>query len=298
MANYPAKILVGIDLSPASDDVVHHALALARRSGAEVVLAHISDQLEYPATLAEPPPEVEAYYARVREATGRQREQLEALRQRHAGQGVALSHAVIDGFPETSLWTEACAIGADLIVLGSSSTPGLGRRGLGGVAHRVVRIAERDVLVARGPASDGGYRNICVATDLSPASEAALARAREVAARDATIDVVTAWSLPRIDDPPGDPGDARVVRQMTDWLASRGAELLARQRPTDLAMTFRTLVGPAPGALLSYVADGRHDLLVVGSHGRRGLRRLLLGSVAETIARTAPCSVLVARCSQ
>lgn len=48
----------------------------------------------------------------------------------------------------------------------------------------------------------------------------------------------------------------------------------------------------APGAILDYAEEGDIDLIVMGTHGRRGLRRLLLGSVAEEVVRMAPCPVL------
>jgi len=48
----------------------------------------------------------------------------------------------------------------------------------------------------------------------------------------------------------------------------------------------------APGAILDFAAQGDIDLIVMGTHGRRGLRRLLLGSVAEEVVRLAPCPVL------
>jgi len=48
----------------------------------------------------------------------------------------------------------------------------------------------------------------------------------------------------------------------------------------------------APGAILDYAAEGDIDLIIMGTHGRRGLRRLLLGSVAEEVVRLAPCPVL------
>jgi nucleotide-binding universal stress UspA family protein len=54
-------------------------------------------------------------------------------------------------------------------------------------------------------------------------------------------------------------------------------------------------VGDTRGEILDFAAVWNPDLIVVGSHGRKGLDRFLIGSVAETIARHAVCSVLVAR---
>jgi nucleotide-binding universal stress UspA family protein len=55
------------------------------------------------------------------------------------------------------------------------------------------------------------------------------------------------------------------------------------------------LRGEAAASIVGFARDERVDLLVVSSHGRTGLRRLLVGSVAEAVLRTAPCSVLVVR---
>jgi len=55
------------------------------------------------------------------------------------------------------------------------------------------------------------------------------------------------------------------------------------------------LVGRSAGEIVRMAREGDFDLVVVGTHGRQGLRRLALGSVAEAVARTAPCAVLVHR---
>jgi nucleotide-binding universal stress UspA family protein len=55
------------------------------------------------------------------------------------------------------------------------------------------------------------------------------------------------------------------------------------------------LVGKAPEVLTQLAADGGYDLLVIGTHGRTGVKRLVLGSVAEHVVRASPVSVLVVR---
>jgi nucleotide-binding universal stress UspA family protein len=55
------------------------------------------------------------------------------------------------------------------------------------------------------------------------------------------------------------------------------------------------LVQGPPASVITHAAErGGHDLIAIGTHGHRGFRRLLLGSVAESVIRHAPCSVLVA----
>lgn len=55
--------------------------------------------------------------------------------------------------------------------------------------------------------------------------------------------------------------------------------------------------GDARTAILAAAAELRTDLIVMGTHGRRGVSRLVLGSIAESVARTAPCPVLLVRSS-
>lgn len=80
--------------------------------------------------------------------------------------------------------------------------------------------------------------------------------------------------------------------------ASHSIEEVAAEIRTKVRVPVTTSVQiGAPGARVLDVldADPTFDLVVVGSHGRTGLRRVLLGSVAEKLIRHAPCPVLVAR---
>lgn len=57
-------------------------------------------------------------------------------------------------------------------------------------------------------------------------------------------------------------------------------------------------MGPASTAVVAFAAEQQADLVVVGTRGRRGVSRLLLGSVAEDVVRRAGCTVLVVRAKQ
>ncbi len=89
---------------------------------------------------------------------------------------------------------------------------------------------------------------------------------------------------------PGVEGDAGEDRQY--WQS-----LLESIRPTNTAIPVShvLLEGDPPAEIVRYAKDAGIDQIVLGTHGRTGLERLLMGSVAERVMREAPCSVLVCK---
>ena len=81
-------------------------------------------------------------------------------------------------------------------------------------------------------------------------------------------------------------------RQQTETLVARAQ---SRLRDAGFSTEGRVLEGDARGALMQVVQDERADLLVVGSHGRTGLEKLMLGSVSSHLVTHARCSVLVVK---
>jgi universal stress protein A len=87
------------------------------------------------------------------------------------------------------------------------------------------------------------------------------------------------------------------------WSTVRDAVVLSAQSQLDKMIAAQAKLGnplhgelvqgPPASALTATAERGGHDLIAVGTHGHRGFRRLLLGSVAEDVIRHAPCSVLV-----
>lgn len=138
-------------------------------------------------------------------------------------------------------------------------------------------------------------RTVVVALDLSPGSRAALVRAADLAERSgATLHLLHADVLFRSSGdgaPDASPSSAlrlRVERFAAEALGLDSAGALDRLGPTVAVVRDVT----APAAVLRYAAEADADLLVVGTHGRGGVARLLLGSVAEAVVAAAPCPVL------
>jgi nucleotide-binding universal stress UspA family protein len=242
---------------------------------------------------------VETYRAQLARALQSVRDQLADLRERLSGQGVTVSHVMVeDDDSVAGLCKVAAEMKARLTVVGAHGGGGIPWLSMGNVATGVARLCETDVLVAR-PSRAGRheYRMVVVGTDFSASAERALDVALELVSPGGQIDVVyCAAMLPAIYGDFGviEPLPAEVRQALVDDLRIPGEQLLARKSREKVSLSFHVSPDrPAPG-LAHWVETRSGDLLAVGSHGRRGFKRLLLGSVAESVLKRAPCSVLVA----
>ncbi len=138
-------------------------------------------------------------------------------------------------------------------------------------------------------------RHILVPHDLSPGSDAALEYAVGLAASTgARITAFHAYDVPSM-------GAPEVLVLATDWIPQIAK--VARERLDQAIERFRSesnvvaevREGVAWREIDLIARESKVDLIVMGTHGRRGLPRALLGSVAEKVVRTAPCPVLVVR---
>lgn len=209
--------------------------------------------------------------------------------------GLRVRTEIISGDPVRVL-SEA-AEQADLLVLGPSGV-GRGPRGVLGstAAELVSRRVGGPVVIVRGEAGQAVRASgpAVVGVDGSPASTAAIGFAYEYAAwHGVELAAVHAWS-----DLPLDPF-ARVESWERDWSEVRGeatevlSQSLAGWATHYPDVTVRWSVTPArPAQALLAEAKGA-SLLVVGSHGRGPVRRLLLGSVSHAAVNDAPCPVAV-----
>lgn len=144
-------------------------------------------------------------------------------------------------------------------------------------------------------------QRILVGVDFSPESDAAIRTAIGFArAFDATITLLHVHELPTMMNSivPG-ADSAADAHDMRDAAQAQLNELVARLRASDpraleggITIQTEAAGGIAADVILERARSGRFDLVVVGTHGRTGLRRLLVGSVAEAVIRGAPCPVL------
>lgn len=139
------------------------------------------------------------------------------------------------------------------------------------------------------------FRKILVPVDFSTHSARAVEVAAELARRyEGSVDLVHVF------DPMAYPlpdGYVMFTRPQLDEMFARFDAELAKYEQTALALgapRVKTHVrqGPCAAEICNFAQEQSFDLIVMGTHGRRGLNRLLLGSVAERVLRMAPCPVL------
>lgn len=223
-----------------------------------------------------------------------------------ADSGAAVQRDIEEGEPEERIIAAADSHGAEMIVMASHGRGAIGRAIFGSVADRVTRTATIPVLVLRTPEDeapeDPPVRRIVVPLDGSELAEEALPVALRVAKTLGVpihvvraVDPVATMPVPR-----GAFGVSPIVTaEVADQIWNE-SEAEAKDTVRDAIARLRNDGAEVDGATLSgspffAISDAAapDDLLVLTSHGRGGVRRWLLGSVAEKLVREAPAPVLL-----
>lgn len=273
-------LLVASDLSPRSHAALRRALVLARQIDAEIHLIHVVDR-DLPSALLE----------RSREdAEAELRRQLEA---EPAVRAVTVFPEVRVGHPVADVLTAADQFGADVIVLGVPRPSPIKNLFTGSTADQLVRLARCPALVVR-EAPAGPYRKVLAAVDFSDYARRAVSFARELLpAASMRLLHVYGMSYPGLAslrlDPEDEAGNQAQLRNLLSqqeraWLDGFAGEDELVLRAGNVMKTIRQEV-EREGA----------ELLVMGTQGRLGVSRLVLGSVASDLMRQPPCDVLVVR---
>jgi nucleotide-binding universal stress UspA family protein len=278
-------ILVPLDGSSFAEHALPWALSIARRAPAslDLVRGHVLYALLEPASSWVP-------YDPATDAEHRYEEQRyldDTARRLAAVAPVATSTAVVLGLEADGILDYLDAGNADLVVMATHGRGPLGRLIFGSVADCVVRCSTTPVLLihAREPAPEllpePVVRRVLIPLDGSALAEQVLGPAADLA------QVLEApCELLRVIDPT----DGEVEQEAEAYLKS----VAARLRDHGLRVATRVVAGRnAAGSILAEVRGD--DVIALATHGRGGIGRILLGSVADRVIRTATCPVLVYR---
>lgn len=261
------RILVAVDGSPAS---LHALMQACRLPGARILVTRVAP----------------------REAERRAwEERLAAALAEARKAGAAAAPLLLFGEPHERLVAAAKAEDCDIIVVGLKGRDLPPQALMGSTTARTIGFAPMDVLVVP---EHGvlGFSRLLLPTDGSRCSQGAARRA---------VDLCRAWLaelfvVAVLDAPPGfGEEDPEVARALKDRLLDLAAGVCRQGESQGVPCRAAVEEGAAWRVIVEAARRERADLIVIGSHGRTGLKRLLMGSVTERVLGFSPCPVLVVK---
>lgn len=294
------RMLLATDFSRFSEGAETYACSLAASWGATLTVISV---LEFPPGMNPDYPVNRLYLDELmKEATRR----FTDLKARAAKRGISVHTCVTTGIPSEDVLAAAKTHGMDLIVVGTKGKTGLEYVLLGSTAERIIRMTPCPVLavpaeIQRAEGGSGGTNRpavldrILVPIDFSDCSLDALEYAVLVAQRGkASI------KLLHVLEPVSYGLDFTLLHEtkrehMRTVITERLSSLVSALTSAQVTAEFFIRGGLPADSILDAALTQPADLIVMGTHGRRGLSHALIGSVAESVLRKARCPVLTVR---
>jgi nucleotide-binding universal stress UspA family protein len=292
------NVLVPIDFSERSIDLLEYARALTRQFGADLHLVHVYEP-DFPVSsmmgmpLALPPVDV---------AQGVRRHLKDVAKKRGLDLRPGNVHA-IKGRPFEEICGLARAKSIDLIVASTRGNTGLKHLLLGSTAERIVRYSPCPVLVVHPPAKNKkltgrglNFEKILVPIDFSTCSlkglEYAKALARQFGSKLVLLNSVTFQYYITNDEYAR--YDLPLLMQQEERASRRQMRDLIEKTDWDgLEVKPSLQIGHAGQQICARALEHRANLIVTSTHGTTGFKHILVGSTAEYVVRHASCPVLV-----
>ncbi|MFB6111678.1 MAG: universal stress protein [Halobacteriaceae archaeon] len=270
------EILLPVDEPLPPEALLQHVARLATWAEASVTVLHVADTSQDSVTLVEDQV-IDVLVESGEETTASAAETLRAL-------GATVETDVVQGNPAPTIVEYAERYEYDLVVMHTRADEGLAGRLLGSVAKKVLRLASVPVLTMRAKPDERlsfPYEELLVPTDGSDVATQAGRHAFSMAsALDATIHLLSVVDDTGLRGTVAD--DEGPAQEAIDTLAALDTD-------PDPALRTHIEHGDPKATILDYAE--RVDAIVMGTTGRRGTERILLGSVAEATVRAAPIPV-------
>ena len=295
------RILFATDLSRWAEGAEIYACSLASSWNATLTVLSV---LEFPPGMNPDYPVNRLYLGELMKLAARQ---LSDLKLRVGKLGIPVHTHIVSGIPSQEALALAQADDTDLIVVGTRGKTGLEHVLLGSTAERIIRTAPCPVLAVRGERRHGGkggaepaafpvtIQRILVPIDFSDPSLDALEYAAMVAQR-----AKASVRLLHVLEPVCYGLDftlshAAKREELHQRVTARLNGLVSALQSGQLTADAQVLGGLPADSILEAAAAESAYLIVMGTHGRRGLSHTLWGSVAESVIRKAQCPVLTVR---
>ena len=294
------RVLLATDFSRFSEGAEALACSLASSWGATLTVMSV---LEFPPGMNPDYPVNRLYLSELmKQAT----KQLIDLKARAAKRGISVHTSITAGIPSEEVLAAAKTDDMDLIVVGTKGKTGLEHVLLGSTAERIIRMAPCPVLAvpAEIQRAEGGcgapnrppvLERILVPIDFSDCSLDAMEYAVLVAQR-----AKASITLLHVLEPVSYGLDFTLLhetkrKQMRTVITERLSSLVSALTSAQVTSEFLMRGGLPADSILDAALAQPADLIVMGTHGRRGLSRTFFGSVAESVLRKARCPVLTVR---
>jgi nucleotide-binding universal stress UspA family protein len=266
------RLLVCTDGSEGGQHAVTQALALGRACAGKVYVLQVVKII----------PEFEAVAPDLRVCLEEEIERQKAAAAAEAArQGVEMEYRILHSIsPFADIVAEAEKLKPQLIIIGRYGRTSLARLFMGSIVARVIGLSPVNVLVI--PREDSlAFQRLLIASDGSSYSDAALMEATAMAARAGSELLGVAVAREE-----GEISETREILQRMLTAANREGVSFQGISPQGLA---------ADEGIIQVALENRVDLIIIGSHGRTGFKRLLMGSVTERVIGQTPCPVLVVK---
>ena len=284
------RLLLTTDGSDFSEGAVREAIRLAKQCSSK--LAAI--------TVIETNPEYETIAPQLLEKAEKAAwTTLEAVKVKAKTEGVECEISVHEGEESYHYISDAAVKNkSSMIVMGRRGKAGIKKLMMGSTTARVIGHAPCNVLVVPR-AAQIAFKNIVVATDGSRYSAAAASEAIGIAKRNnsaLTIISVVPAELATPTDVDFAMPQLELMAEKEMHVAEKNAKEI-KEAAVKAGVTVQAFVmsGKPAEAIIETAKDKNADLIVVGSHGRTGLEKLLMGSVAERVIVLSNCAVLVVK---
>lgn len=288
-------LLLSTDGSDSAEAAAAHGFTFAAELDATAHVLAIADSgLATSATYVGDSP-------RIRE---RLREQAESHARRLADEahdrGLDVESIVREGIPAEEIVAYANEQDLDAIAMGTSGRGGVMRAVVGSVTDKVVRTSTVPVLTINRAAtadSEGSFDSILLPTDGSDSAEAAAAYGTDLAERlDATVhcfSVVDKEIASGLDSLLAD--DNTVSDGLTEQADDHVNRVATSATDCDIECVSATATGDPAEKIVEYAENQDLDMIVIGTRGRGGFQRAVVGSVTDEVVRTASVPVLTVR---
>ncbi len=284
------RILLSTDGSPFSEGAVREAITLAKTCSSKLSVLSVLDYN----------PEFDSVAPQIVEKKEKDaRVHLDDVQARARKEGIDCVTIVQKGEDAyKNIVDEAVKSKSTMIVMGRRGRTGLKRLMMGSVTARVIGHAPCNVLVVPR-ASQLSFKSIVVATDGSAYSLAAASEAIGLAKRNGselTVISVVPAEIATPTDIDFTMNQRELIAEKEMHNAEKNAKAIkeAAQKEGVSVKAF-VMSGKPPEAIIQIAGERKADLIVLGSHGRTGVERLLMGSVAERVIVLAECPVLVVK---